>query len=124
MRAPQEMSTIVASNLDEAFRYGLDAMVPVAPEPDGAGEIVLFTGEGRTPALALADAVDAIRELAATHDTSPVHVIHDGLLRTDEGYRVWGSLTLGDGAMSRLPAVRAHIEPGEEGTWTVTITRS
>lgn len=122
MRAPQEISTIVASNLDEAFRYGLGAMVPVAPEPDGAGEIVLFTGEGRTPALA--DAVDAIRELAATHDTSPAHVIHDGLLRTDEGYRVWGSLTLGDGAMSRLPAVRAHIEPGEEGTWTVTITRS
>lgn len=123
MSASPETRTIIASSLDAAYRYALAAMVPARCDTDGAGAILLYTGEGATPEEALMDAVDAIHDLAAAHGDSPACVIHEGSLRTDEGYRIWGSLTLGGGAPPQVTAASVRIEQGEEGTWTVTNTR-
>ncbi len=124
MSASPEIETVGASSLDEAYGYALAKVVPVVSERGEGGDVLLFLGEGESPDAALADAVDAIRDLVETHGGEPGQVVLDGSLRTDAGYRLWGTITLGGGKTMDAPATAVRIEQGEEGTWTVTITRS
>lgn len=116
--------SVIASSLDEAYGYALAKVVPAVPNQNEGGDVLLFAGEGETPDVALADAVEAIRDLCKTHGSAPSHLTLDGSLRTDGGYRLWGTIRLGGGDATDEATAAARIEPGEEGTWTVTITRS
>lgn len=123
MSAGPVTRTIITTGLDAAYRHALAAMLPVAGDADD-GSVQMFAGEGESPGAALADAVGAIRELLEMRGGTPARVTHHGALRTDDGYRLWGTLTIIEGEAAAIPPMEARIEAGEEGTWTVTITRS
>ncbi len=124
MSTSPETEIAVVSSLDEAYGYALARVVTVKPGHGEGGDVLVFSGEGESPGAALADAVDAIRDLVETHGAAPAQVVLDGSLRTDGGYRLWGTIRLGDEEAPDELASAARIQPNEEGTWTVTITRS
>lgn len=123
MGAEPVTHTIVTTRLEEAYRHALAAMVPTVEVAGDAAAVQMFVGEGETPGAALADAVEAIREMSETLGGAPSGIGYEGSLRIDDGYRVWGTLTLGGGEGTPIPDAAPCIEAGEEGTWTVTITR-
>lgn len=123
MDADSATQTIITTGLEQAYRHALAALVPGDGAFDSAGPVQVFLGEWETPGAALEDAIEAIREISGMLGGAPARVDYEGSLRTDDGYRVWGTLTLGDGDVSAMAGADVRIEAGEEGTWTVTMTR-
>lgn len=87
---------------------------------------LVFSGEGTTPATALQDALDHIREQCAVHDCVPVDIDTEPAFRIDTGTRIWGTISCSGRSEEAKPpgiAQSMDIVADQEGDlWTLTIT--
>lgn len=109
-----------AASLDDVIRKALSALFPNSGTEDVT--TLVFSGEGPTPAAAVTHALDDIRDLGQTHAGTPARAELEGWLRTDTGFRLWGTLGI-------IPQAEPYLHPSpditlteqEEGQWTLTI---
>lgn len=84
---------------------------------------LVFTGEGASPEDALAIAMDDIREQCLAQGGVPIEVETSGVMATDAGTRIWGTVTAVPGTAaidgeSSITVIR--VREGEDGGWTLT----
>lgn len=118
--------TTQAASLTDIAAIAIGSILRVeAKEGETPTTTIVFSGEGHTPADATRDATADIVAQCQDHRCSPASVTVDGTMRTDNGYRVWGTLGCIEGeidsSMTReIPQVT--MTGGEGEGWTLTIS--
>jgi hypothetical protein len=120
-------TTFTALTIEEALRDALaSAIATGSARADERTSILMFSGEGATPDVALREALADIQASSREQGCRAIDAQLDGVMRTDEGTRIWGTVECvpdaGDAAGTQtVPDVRV-TEDGD-GTWTVTIQK-
>ncbi len=105
------------------------ALRRMAIDGNGAGEdeasfTLVFAGEGQFPEDALQAAMEDIREQCLAQGGVPTGIETSGVMTTDTGTRIWGTVMAVPGAPSpqRVPGTSSIVirEEEEEGRWTLT----
>lgn len=126
-RAPGARHTFTASTLAGAVTEAIAFIVLAndAPSTEPAATLV-FAGEGTSPEAALREALDDIRAQCVDHRCTPLDVVTDGVMNTDTGTRIWGTLSCTPGATATLPPteILAFATAREGDQWMLTVTRN
>lgn len=125
-REPGPTQTFTAPSLDGVVTDAITFIVLPGDAPAGDHTVTLvFTGEGPAPAHALRQALDDIRAQCVEQRCTPLDVAIDGVMATDTGTRIWGTL-------SCIPGMTAALPPTEfldidifrkDDQWNLTVTR-
>lgn len=110
-----------AATPEDTIRAALAGLFPALAE-DAHPTTLVFSGEGPTPEDAFEDALADIQDQAHTHGGAPVAVELEGWLRTDAGFRLWGTLGIDTQATSQEERRwDMTLAENEEGRWTLTM---
>jgi hypothetical protein len=125
-RPPRHTHTFTASTLAGAVTGAIAFIVLANEERSSAhASTLVFTGEGASPEAALREALDDIRAQCVDHRCTPIDVATDGVMSTDTGTRIWGTLSCTPGTTAALPPTEilefATVREGSQ--WTLTVTR-
>ena len=125
-RAPGHTYTFTAPSLDGVVADAIAFIVVAgdAPAADHTTTLVV-SGEGESPGDAMRHALDDIRSQCVDQRCTPVDVTIDGVMATDAGTRVWGTLFCTPGMTAALPPTEIlDIDiVRKEMQWELTVTR-
>lgn len=125
-RAPGHTQTFAAPSLDGVVAHAIAFIVLASDAPAADHTITLVvSGEGATPEDAMRRALDDIRSQCVDQRCTPVDVTIDGVMATDAGTRVWGTLSCTPGMTVALPPTEIlDIDIARKETqWELTVTR-
>ena len=118
-------TTFTALTIEDALRDALaSAIATGSAEADERTSMLMFAGEGTTPEAALREALTDIQASSREQGCQAIAVQLDGVLQTDEGTRIWGTVECSPdaGESTATPAVPdVRVTQDGEGRWTVTI---
>lgn len=125
-RQPGHAHTFTAPAIAEAVGQ---AMAFIVPARDGqAAEhatTLVYAGEAQSIEEAMREALDDIRAQCVQHRCTPLDVTTDGVMATDAGTRIWGTVSCGPGMTAALPPTEVlaftAIQKGNQ--WELTVTR-
>lgn len=125
-RPPGLTQTFTAPTMEEAVAEAIPSIVMATGQRASDGtSLLVFSGEGPTPEAALRGALDDIRDLCIDHQCTPSGVTTDGVMDTDVGTRIWGTVSCDPGmtaAMLSTEVLEFSITQ-EGGLWSLVVTR-
>jgi hypothetical protein len=99
-------------------------LLPVGAYDDIGSVLLVFSGEGRTIGEAIAAALEDIRAQCNDQRCRPIGVVTDGVMATDAGTRIWGTVSCKDGSATWPQVAETTgiaLEAKGKGAWTLTI---
>ena len=125
-RQPGHTHTFTASSLASVMTEAIAFIVLTDTARSSAHTSTLvFMGEGPTPGIALREALDDITARCVEQRCTPLDVMTDGVMSTDTGTRIWGTMSCAPGMTAALPPteILEFATAREDGQWTLTVTR-
>lgn len=121
------------ASLSDVVARALAGLIDADPDDtvEGAGEretfTVVFSGEAESTEAAFRAALEDLAIQCTDHNGKPIQIGLDGLMATDQGVRIWGSVACVpfDEDPWQKPRISAiTIQQERDDSWTLTIVRA